>query len=133
MSDPKLGKFKCRIQVLPEDIDQMGHVNNVVYLRWVQDVATAHWFHVASPELQKQYGWVILRHEIDYHRPAFLTDEIMGYTWVGEHQGAKFYRFVEIYNVKTEKLLASAKTTWCLLDGQTMRPKRIEADILALL
>ena len=133
MNDSSASKFSYRIQVNPEDIDQNGHVNNVVYLRWVQDVATAHWYHVASPELQQQYGWVIVRHEIDYHRPAFLTDEIIGYTWVGEHQGAKFDRFVDIYNAKTNKLLASAKTTWCMLDGQTLRPKRIEADVLAVL
>lgn len=126
-------KFSHPITVQAADIDELGHVNNVVYLRWVQEVATAHWHHAASEELQNRYFWVVLRHEIDYKHPAFLTDKIMGYTWVGMHQGAKFERFVSLYRAGSDQLLASAKTTWCLLDAQSMRPKRIENDVLAVL
>jgi acyl-CoA thioester hydrolase len=126
-------KFSHLIEVQAEDIDRMGHVNNVVYLRWVQEVATAHWNHSATENLKKLYLWVVLRHEIDYWRPAFLTDQIQGFTWVGEHQGAKFDRFVTLYRAGSDQLLASAKTTWCLLDAATMRPKRIDQDILAIL
>jgi acyl-CoA thioester hydrolase len=126
-------KFSHRIPVQPADIDTMGHVNNVVYLRWVQEVATAHWNHTAPENLKKLYLWVVLRHEIDYLRPAFITDEIHGLTWVGEHQGAKFDRFVNLYRAGTDQLLAKAKTTWCLLDAITMRPKRIDQDVLAIL
>ncbi|RDC65185.1 acyl-CoA thioesterase [Adhaeribacter pallidiroseus] len=126
-------KFSHTIQVQAEDIDLLGHVNNVVYLRWVQEVATAHWHYAATENLKKLYLWVVLRHEIDYLRPAFLTDQIQGFTWVGEHQGAKFDRFVTLYRAGSEQLLASAKTTWCLLDATTLRPKRIDQDILAIL
>ena len=126
-------KFSYFIPVQAADIDALGHVNNVVYLRWVQEVATAHWNHAASENLKKLYGWVVLRHEIDYLRPAFLTDQIQGFTWVGEHQGAKFDRFVTLYRAGSDQLLASAKTTWCLLDATTLRPKRIDPDILAIL
>ncbi len=125
--------FSHPIKVLESDIDILGHVNNVVYLRWVQEVAEAHW-HVAAPVTMKQkYLWVVLRHEIDYLQPAFLTDEITGYTWVGEHSGAKFIRYVRLVNAKSGKPIAEAVTTWCLLDASTMRPKRIDQELLAIL
>ncbi|QMU29475.1 acyl-CoA thioesterase [Adhaeribacter radiodurans] len=126
-------KFSHLIKVRQEDIDVMGHVNNVVYLRWVQEVATAHWEYAAPENIKSLYLWVVLRHEIDYHRPAFLNDDIQGLTWVGTHQGAKFERFVSLYRAGSDQLLASAKTTWCLLDAVTMRPKRIEQDVLSIL
>lgn len=117
--------------VLPTDIDDMGHVNNVVYVRWVQEVAAAHWNHVASPSLKSKYAWVVLRHEIDYKNPAFLGDEITGLTWVGDYSGARFDRFVKLLAAK--KVLAEAKTTWCLLDAKSLRPIRIPEEIISLL
>jgi acyl-CoA thioester hydrolase len=122
-------KFEYPVTVTEKDIDEMGHANNVVYLRWVQEAAAAHWNHIASPGLKKHYAWVVVRHEIDYLQPAFLHDKIIAYTWVGEHSGATSERYVEIYNADTGKKLASAKTTWCLLDAISLRPKRIEAEI----
>ena len=133
MENQNTGKFSHLIKVQESYIDELGHVNNVVYLRWVQEVATAHWHHAASEALQAIYAWVVIRHEIDYYQPAFLADEIMGYTWVGEHQGAKFERYVRLCRAGTDKVLAEAKTTWCLLDAKTFRPKRIEQDLLSLL
>jgi acyl-CoA thioester hydrolase len=133
MNNPHPDKFRHSLTVSEQDIGVLGHVNNVVYLRYVQEVATAHWLEAASPALQQKYMWVVLRHEIDYLRPAFLHDQIIGYTWVGEHQGPKFDRFVYLYHAGSGQVLAQAKTTWCLLDAATMRPKRIDADILAIL
>lgn len=133
MENLKPKKFSHLIKVQENDIDELGHVNNVVYLRWVQEVATAHWYHAASAPLQEAYSWVVIRHEIDYYQPAFLADEILGYTWVGEHQGARFDRYVQLYRAGTDKLLAEAKTTWCLLDAKTLRPRRIEQDVLEIL
>jgi acyl-CoA thioester hydrolase len=126
-------KFSYQIKVKPDDIDMLGHVNNVVYVRWIQEVAGAHWHHAAPTELQNRCLWVVLRHEIDYKSPAFLEDDITGYTWVGDYQGAKFDRFVSLYRSGSELLLAAAKTTWCLLDAQTMRPKRIDEEVLGIL
>src|SRR5438105_2966053 len=68
--------FELPISVQPEDIDTMGHVNNIVYLRWVQDAATAHWMAAATEEQKAEYAWVVVRHEIDYLRPAVLGDEL---------------------------------------------------------
>ncbi|RNI22720.1 acyl-CoA thioesterase [Rufibacter latericius] len=133
MPQEHLHKFNIEIKVSEEHIDALGHVNNVVYVRWVQEVSAAHWASVAPTQMQEKYLWVVLRHEIDFHKPALPQDTVTGYTWVGEHEGAKFERFVSLYRAGTDELLASAKTTWCLLDAQTMRPKRIDREMLDLL
>jgi acyl-CoA thioester hydrolase len=125
--------FSLSISIQKSDIDELGHVNNVVYLRWVQEVAAAHWNFVASSELKTKYSWVVLRHEIDYRLPVFLKDNIIGSTWVGEYHGARFERFVKLYQAGSKKVVAEAKTIWCLLDGVTMKPKRIDEEILSLL
>jgi len=88
--------FEMIVSVLPGDIDEQNHVNNTVYLRWIQDVATAHWKSLASAESQAAIGWIVLRHEIDYKMPASLGDEILLRTWVGKASRLKFERFTEI-------------------------------------
>ncbi|MBT1701681.1 acyl-CoA thioesterase [Chryseosolibacter indicus] len=123
--------FSIELTARPSDIDELGHVNNVVYVRWVQEMATAHWMTIASGELKRKYSWVVLRHEIDYKAPVFLNDKVIGTTWVGEHQGAKFVRFVRLS--LNGKVAAEAKTIWCLLDSSTFRPLRIPTDVLEIL
>ena len=68
----KKAKFKLRIDVKPEDIDELGHVNNVVYLGWVQLVAATHWSQLTTDEIRSKNIWVALRHEIDYVNPCLL-------------------------------------------------------------
>jgi acyl-CoA thioester hydrolase len=125
--------FSIVITVQKNDIDELGHVNNVVYVRWVQEVASAHWDLLASSEIKQKYVWVVMRHEIDYLSAAFQGDTLTATTWVGEANGARSERFVEIKNENSGKLIAKAKTTWCLLDSITMRPKRVDQDIVRLL
>ena len=119
------------IPVLPGDIDEQNHVNNTVYLRWVQDIATAHWRAVASPKAQKSIGWVVLRHEIDYKGPATLGDEVVLSTWVGEATRLTFERFTEIRRNSDGQLLSQARTLWCPIDAQTGRPVRVSEDVRA--
>jgi acyl-CoA thioester hydrolase len=125
--------FQHMIRVPVTDIDELGHVNNVNYVRYVQEVAAAHWNAATSKTLRGQYAWVVLRHEIDYKNPAFLNEEIIGQTWVGEHTGARFDRFVKLTSASSRKVLAEAKTTWCMLDARTMRPTRITEEILTII
>jgi len=127
----KKARFKLRIDVKPEDIDELGHVNNVVYLGWVQLVAATHWNSLSTPEMRSKNIWVALRHEIDYVNPAFVGDEVWGYTWVSSMEGVKSIRHVEFY--LAEKCLAKAKTNWCLLDAVSLKPKRIGQEIKSLL
>jgi acyl-CoA thioester hydrolase len=125
--------FEHPLHATTADIDELGHVNNVVYVRWVQEVAAQHWKSVATPELKAQYMWVVLRHEIDYKNPSFAGDEITGMTWVGEHHGARFDRYVKLFSKTNGKIFAEAKTNWCLLDRRSSKPVRIPLSILALL
>ncbi len=116
------------ITVQPEDIDQMGHVNNVVYLRYAQETAEAHWKSFANQETQTDILWVVLRHEIDYKTPVMAGEVLSCETWVEEANGVKLPRIVSIKN-KNNKVIANARTIWCALDGKTMRPKRIDAKL----
>lgn len=116
------------IRVEPQHIDDMQHVNNVVYLQWVQDAALAHW-NTAPAEVRNKYNWVALRHEIDYKAPGFLGDELVAKTWVFNFEGVKSIRMVQIIRTKDNRLLAEARSTWCLLNATSGRPSKIGDDI----
>jgi len=122
-------RFEMIIPVLPGDIDEQNHVNNTVYLRWIQDVATAHWRAVASPRAQETIGWVVLRHEIDYKGPATLGDEMVLRTWVGKATRLTFERFTEIRRNRDGRLLSEARTLWCPIDAQSGRPVRVSVEV----
>ena len=114
---------------MPRDIDEQNHVNNTVYLRWVQEVATAHWEAIASSEAQEGIGWVVLRHEIDYKTPACLGDDVLLRTWVGKATRLTFERFTEIRRRSDSQLLSTARTLWCPINAQTGRPVRVPAEV----
>lgn len=124
--------FTHTITVTPDDIDGLNHVNNVVYLRWVQDAAEAHWDVFATEELKQKYAWVVLRHEIDYKTPAKLGDPVKAETWISSGEGVRSVRHVKLSHSETGVVFAEAKTTWCLLDAVTKRPRRIESDITSI-
>ena len=121
--------FEMSLSVNPEDIDGQNHVNNTVYLRWVQDVATAHWQAIASSEAQQNIGWVVLRHEIDYKAPASLGDVVVLRTWVGKATRLTFERFTEILRSSDGQLLSKARTLWCPINAQTGRPVRVPPQV----
>lgn len=123
--------FEMAVTVQPDDIDGQNHVNNTVYLRWVQNVATAHWESLASVEAVAAIGWVVVRHEIDYKMPANLGDEIILRTWVGQASRLKFERFTEIRRADNDRLLAKARTLWVPIDSRTGKPVRVPPDVRA--
>lgn len=123
--------FELIIPVQPDDIDQLGHVNNVVYLRWVQDVAVAHWNACAPAADALSLLWVVLRHEIDYKRAARLGDEIVARTWVGAASRISFERFTELLRAGDRMVLAKARTLWCPIDAQTGKPTSVSAEVRA--
>jgi acyl-CoA thioester hydrolase len=122
------GKFELELHVGPADIDELNHVSNIVYVRWVQEVAVAHWLALASAGAQREIVWVVLRHEIDYKSPAVVNDEIVARTWVGNVTGITFERYTEIVR-RDELLLARARTLWCPINAQTGRPTRVSEEI----
>ena len=121
--------FEISVSVIPGDIDAQNHVNNTVYLRWVQEVATAHWQAIASCEAQDRIGWVVLRHEIDYKTPACLGDAVVLRTWVGKASRLTFERFTEIRRTSDGQLLSTARTLWCPINAQTGRPVRVPVEV----
>ena len=126
-----LPPFELPLTIEPTDIDMMGHVNNVTYLRWVQEAATAHWNHAAPAEDRVRLLWIVLRHEIDYKRAAFREDAIIGRTWVGTAVRLRFERFTEILRASDRSVLATARTVWCPVDAQTMKPTAVSPAVRA--
>jgi acyl-CoA thioester hydrolase len=115
----------------PADIDELGHVNNAVWVRWIQTLATDHWCAAADPAHVAAFIWVVTRHEIDYLRPLLVGQTALARTWVGEApRGARFDRLVELSGTDG-KLLVKARTTWAIVDLATGRPIRVPPDVAA--
>ena len=112
------------------DFDIMGHVNNTVYVRWVQEIAVAHWNAVAPPAMRDANVFIVLRHEIDYREPVLPGETVEARTWLGRARGPRFQRFVDIRKPGAARASAEASTDWCMLSAETKRPKRVGADIL---
>ena len=124
-----MNPFELPITVQPTDIDGQGHVNNVVYLRWMQEAATAHWDAKATAGLKARVNWVVTRHEIDYKAPAFVGERLVARTWVGEPSGATWERFIEIRRVADDRLLARGRSVYAALDPASGRPRRVDSDL----
>lgn len=121
--------FTLSIAASPEDIDELGHVNNAVWVRWIQDISTAHWQALASAEQQAAYIWIVTRHEIDYRGNIALGEHITARTWLSEMpRGARFNRNVDFTNAGGS-VIVSAITTWALLDRESGRLLRIRPDV----
>lgn len=113
----------------PSDIDELGHVNNAVWVRWIQDMATAHWNAVADPAHIAAYVWVVVRHEIDYLGNVGADEAVAGRTWISERpKGARFDRNVEFLD-GGGKVVVRAKTTWALIDRATGRVARVRPEV----
>ena len=123
-------KFSHSFRVSAKDIDVQGHVNNVAYVKWIQDVAVAHWFSISTEEIRAKYTWVVLRHEIDYKKQAFEDEEITVKTWVGEPTRISWERFTEI--VRSKDIIVKARSVWCLIDRETLKPTRITSELKEL-
>lgn len=115
----------------PEDIDILGHVNNAVWVKWIQDVAVAHWHAIAAPEHHDAYIWVITRHEIDYRGSVLEGETVTAETWVQEPpRGARFDRYMK-FTGADGKVRVEAKTTWAILDRATGRLVRVPPEVAA--
>lgn len=116
------------LAVEPADIDFMGHVNNSVYLKWVQEAVIAYWRRVAPAEAVARHLWVALRHEITYRRPAFLEDNVVAQVAAEGMHGAR--AFFHTLITRGEEVLAEVKSSWCCLDAATQRPARLARDVV---
>ena len=123
--------FTLRITPSPADIDELGHVNNAVWVRWIQDVATAHWNAIASPGHLARWVWVVVRHEIDYLGNVGAGETVTARTWISDPpKGARFDRNMEFTNSEG-KTVVSAKTTWAIVDRASGRVARVPKEVAA--
>ncbi len=120
--------FRYPVSPTAGDIDHMGHVNNAVYLRWVQDAVVGYWETMAPAEAVTRHLWVALKHEISYRKPAFLTDGVVAEVVADQMKGARSFFSTTIK--RGEEVLAEVKSIWCCLDAQTRRPVRLAADVV---
>ena len=123
--------FEMELVAKAEHIDELGHVNNAVWVQWIQEVALAHWYSVAAPEHQDDYIWVVVRHEIDYLRAVVEGERITARTWAGEKpQGARFDRHMEFVG-EDGKVRVRAVTQWAIIDKASGRPIRVPPEVIA--
>jgi acyl-CoA thioester hydrolase len=121
--------FETIFTARASDIDELGHVNNAVWVRWVQDLATGHWASAATAGQAAAYVWVVVRHEVDYAGNLKEGERVEGRTWVAEAAvGAKFDRFAEFS--KDGRVIVRAKTTWVILGRDSLRPIRVPKDVI---
>ncbi len=126
-----MASFTTRITAGPDDIDVLGHVNNAVWVKWIQDVAVAHWNAIAPPEHRDAYIWVVTRHEIDYRGNVSEGETVTAETWVPEPpRGARFDRYMK-FTGTDGKVRVEARTTWAILDRASGRLVRVPAEVAA--
>ena len=120
--------FRHQVAIQPDDIDHMGHVNNAVYLKWVQEAVVDYWSSVAPPNAVAQHLWVALKHEITYLRPTFLQDNVVAEVIAEKVDGARaFFRTILR---RGDEVLSEISSCWCCLDAATKRPARLARDIV---
>jgi acyl-CoA thioester hydrolase len=124
-----MNSLEQEITVTKNDLDDLNHVNNVIYIQWIQEIAKNHWKNLVSNEILNNYYWVLLEHHIQYHNPAFLGEKIKIITYIEKTEGVKSSRVVKIYKKKTNQLLVTSKTIWCLINANTNKPNRINEEI----
>ncbi|WP_034160087.1 acyl-CoA thioesterase [Sphingomonas sp. ERG5] len=123
--------FTLTITATPDDIDELGHVNNAVWVKWIQDIAVAHWTAVATVAQQAAYIWVVTRHEIDYRGNVGAGETVTGETWVPDApKGARFDRHVR-FTGTDGKVKVEAVSTWALIDRMTGRLLRVRPELAA--
>ncbi|MBH0114771.1 acyl-CoA thioesterase [Novosphingobium sp. YJ-S2-02] len=128
---PKDEGFTMTFTALGEHIDQLGHVNNAVWVQWMEQIAVSHWEAVALPEWQAAYVWVVTRHEIDYRGNIREGESVTARTFIPDApSGARFDRCVEFIDARGRTVVRS-RTTWAMIAQETGRIMRVPAEITA--
>jgi len=123
--------FRLQFRVPAEVVDANRHVNNVIYVQWMQDAAIGHAEACGGARLARELGgsWFVRMHRIEYLKPAFLDDEVTVLTWVADWRKVRSlrrYRFL-----RNETVLAEGETDWVFVDATTGRPKPITEEIVS--
>lgn len=126
----KNSRYKKIIVVQREHLDAVNHVNNVVYVEWMQEIAREHWNKYASAVLQDEVMWMIKRHEIDYYHQAFLNDELEMETWTGDYTNVTWKRHYSIKRLSDGKKIIESVSVWIPLNSKTLRPRRVDDELI---
>ena len=120
--------------VAAEEIDALGHANNVMYIEWMQAAALAHSAALGWPTDRYRrlgIGWVVRSHQIEYLQPAYVGQQIVVRTWVADMKKVTSRRCYRIVRLADEAILAQAETQWAFISYATGQPMRIPAEIVA--
>ena len=128
MDTPSNIVYTKNITVQKQHLDDLDHVNNTIYVQWIQDIASEHWLSKRTQSHTEEAYWVVLEHHIQYLRQAYLNDQLKVETFVESPMGVRFPRNVNFY--RGNQLVVKARTLWCWLDKQTNRPRRITQEML---
>lgn len=125
--------YEHTFTVPQEAIDRNGHVNNVVYVQWMQDVAIMHSDATGGTKAAEDSGgaWVARAHHIEYLRPAYEGDEIIARTWISDAQRATSQRRYQFLRKGDETVIAHGSTDWVFVDAGSGRPRRIPQEVNA--
>jgi acyl-CoA thioester hydrolase len=123
--------FHFDIEVTEKDVDRNGHVNNVVYIQWMQDAAVAHARASGCTKESIAVGasWVVRTHHIEYLSPAFEGDKITLFTWPSNFQRVRSLRKYKFVRDKDQAVIASAETEWVFVNAKTGRPQSIPDEV----
>ncbi len=126
-----MNRFTRSFTAQPGDIDVMGHVNNAVWVQWMEAIATAHWEAAAAPEHVAAYAWVVTRHEIDYRGNIREGESVTAETFIpAGPSGARFERHFAFRNA-AGRTIVSARTTWAMIDIASGRVMRVPPEVAA--
>lgn len=126
--------YEHEFDVPADAIDENGHVNNVEYVRWMQDAGVRHFTSVGGNAVMQAAGaiWVARSHHVEYLRPALSGERIRVRTWVQDLRRVKSTRKYEFIRPTDGKLLARGETEWVFVDAKTGRPRSIPPEIQSL-
>jgi acyl-CoA thioester hydrolase len=118
------------IKIPKTAIDENGHVNNVMYVQWMQDIAVEHYASIGGIEAQgSESTWVVREHKVEYFLPAFIDEEIEIRTWVENIRRVRSLRKYEFIRKSDDKVLVKGETDWVFVDVKTGMPKAVSEAV----
>lgn len=123
--------FQFNIEVTEKEVDRNGHVNNVVYIQWMQDAAIAHALASGCTQASLAAGatWVVRTHHIEYLVPAFAGDKLTLLTWPSNFQRVRSLRKYKFVRANDQAVIARAETDWVFVNAKTGRPQSIPDEV----
>ena len=123
--------YQFEIEVTAKDVDRNGHVNNVVYIQWMQDAAVAHARASGCTKASEAVGatWVVRTHHIEYLSPLFAGDKVTVLTWPANFQRVRSVRKYQFVRARDAAVIARAETDWVFINAKTGRPQSIPEEV----